>query len=115
MHDLEIVGLKSSTNGRSCCLHSCCGEEVTIGTILRLVKCTVAVDGTVEEAVKCVRVIEGIDGCTVGFVPRVLMKCPGPSPLSFIMALLSSESIRVASLICAHVLIIVRVEIFCQE
>ena len=33
----------------------CCGEEVTIGTILQLVKCTVAVDGTVEEAVKCVR------------------------------------------------------------
>jgi len=76
MHDLEIVGLKSSTNGRSCCLHSCCGEEVAIGTILRLVKCTVAVDGTVEEAVKCVHVIEGIDGCTVNFVPRVLSKLP---------------------------------------
>jgi len=74
MHDLEIVGLKSSTNGRSCCLHSCCGEEVAIGTILRLVKCTVAVDGTVEEAVKCVLVLNGIDGCTVGFVPRVLSK-----------------------------------------
>jgi len=41
---------------------------------LRLVKCTVAVDGTVEEAVKCVLVLNGIDGCTVGFVPRVLSK-----------------------------------------
>ena len=76
MHDLEIVGLKSATNGRSCCFHRCCGEEVKLGTILRLVKCTVAVDGVVEEAVKCVLVNEGIDGCTVAFVPRVLAKLP---------------------------------------
>ena len=76
MHDLEIVGLKSATNGRSCCFHRCCGEEVKLGTILRLVKCTVAVDGVVEEAVKCVLVNEGIDGYTVAFVPRVLAKLP---------------------------------------
>ena len=78
MHDFEIVGLKSSTNGRSCCLHACCGDEVTIGTILRLVKCTVSVNGTIEEAVKCVKVTNGIDGCTVAlaFVPRVLANLP---------------------------------------
>ena len=76
MHDLEIVGLKSATNGRSCCFHRCCGEEVKLGTILRLVKCTVTVDGVAEVAVKCVLVNEGIDGCTVAFVPRVLAKLP---------------------------------------
>ena len=76
MHDLEIVGLKSATNGRSCCIHRCCGEEVKLGAILRLVKCTVAVDGVAEEAVKCMLVNEGIDGCTVAFVPRVLAKLP---------------------------------------
>jgi len=76
MHDLEIVGLKSSTNGRSCCLHSCCGEDISIGSILRLVKCTVSVDGSVEEAVKCVRVVDGMDSCTVAFIPRVLAKLP---------------------------------------
>ena len=76
MHDLEIVGLKASTNGRSCCIHRCCGEQVKLGSILRLVKCTVSVDGIVEEAVKCVEVKEGIDGCTVGFVPRVLATLP---------------------------------------
>jgi len=76
MYDLEIVGLKSSTNGRSCCIHTCCGEEVTIGSLLRLVKCTVSVDDQIEEAVKCVLVTNGLDGCTVAFIPRVLAKLP---------------------------------------
>eukprot|EP00977_Amphora_coffeiformis_P003376 scaffold624_cov176-Amphora_coffeaeformis.AAC.8 len=61
MQELEIVGLKSSTNGRSCCLHVCCGEEVVVGELLRLVKCAVSVDGVVEEAVKCVKVVGGMD------------------------------------------------------
>ena len=76
MHDFEVVGLLSSSNGRSCTLHECCGEEVMVGDVLRLVACTVSVEGTVEEAVKLVKVVEGVDHCTVGFVPRVLMSLP---------------------------------------
>ena len=76
MHDFEIVGLLSSTNGRSCTLHDCCGKEVEVGDVLRLVACTVSVDGVVEEALKLVRVLDGVDQCTVAFVPRVLMSLP---------------------------------------
>ena len=76
MFDFEVVGLQSSTNGRSCTIHECCGEDVGVGDVLRVVPCTVAVDGVVEEALKVVKVVEGVDSCTVGFIPRVLMSLP---------------------------------------
>ena len=74
--DLEIVGLNSSTNGRSCCIHACCGESVAVGDVIRLVKTVVTIDGHDEEAVKCVKVVNGADACTVGFVPRVEAALP---------------------------------------
>jgi hypothetical protein len=70
--DLEIVGLLSHTNGRSCTQHNICGENVMVGDVLRLVKTVVTVNGVAEEAVKCVRISDGIDSCTVAFVPRNL-------------------------------------------
>ena len=70
--DLEIVGLGAATNGRSCCIHSCCGDHVRVGNLLRLVKCVVTIGGEVEEAIKCVLIVDGTDTCTVGFVPRSL-------------------------------------------
>eukprot|EP00977_Amphora_coffeiformis_P015908 scaffold4786_cov198-Amphora_coffeaeformis.AAC.20 len=33
-------------------------------------------EGTVEDAIKLVKVVHGVDQCTVGFVPRVLMTLP---------------------------------------
>eukprot|EP00977_Amphora_coffeiformis_P017062 scaffold5479_cov199-Amphora_coffeaeformis.AAC.1 len=59
MQDFEVVGLLSCSNGRSCTLHECCGEEVVVGDVLRLVACTVSVDGAVEEAIKVVKVVDG--------------------------------------------------------
>jgi hypothetical protein len=41
-----------------------------------LVRTVVDIDGRAEVAIKLVRIIEGIDGCTVGFVPRVHSKLP---------------------------------------
>eukprot|EP00977_Amphora_coffeiformis_P024177 scaffold15108_cov180-Amphora_coffeaeformis.AAC.53 len=76
MFDFEVVGLQSSSNGRSCSIHECCGEDVMVGDVLRLVACTVAVQGVVEEAIKAVKVVEGIDQCTVGFVPRAFKDLP---------------------------------------
>jgi hypothetical protein len=70
--DLEIVGLLSNTNGRSCTEHTVCGETVEVGDVLRLVKTVVTVKGVAEEAVKCVRITDGVDSCTVAFVPRNL-------------------------------------------
>lgn len=69
--DLEIVGLESSTNGRSCSIHTACGTSVKKGDILRLVPCVVTINHEVEPALKCVKVIDAVDTCTVGFVPRV--------------------------------------------
>jgi hypothetical protein len=74
--DFEVVGLYSSTNGRSCCCHKTCGNEVVVGDFLRLVCIAVDLYGQTEAAIKLVRIIEGIDGCTIGFVPRVQSKLP---------------------------------------
>ena len=69
--DLKIVGLKSATNGCSCSIHGCCGEAVAVEDVLRLVTTVVEVEGKQETAVKCIKVVNGIDGCTVAFFPRV--------------------------------------------
>lgn len=71
--DLEIVGLGQPGNGRSCTQHSCCGESLCADDTLRLVKCVVEVDGRPEEAIKCVRISEGSDGCTVAFLPKYML------------------------------------------
>lgn len=55
--DLEIVSLESNRNGRSCSVHSTCGEDVKVGDVLRLVGCIVQIDETMEDAIKCVKVI----------------------------------------------------------
>ena len=72
--DIEIVGLKNSSNGRSCGVHAICGEDVGPGDVLRLVPCVIFVGDTPENAVKAVKVVDGMDSCTVGFVPRAQAK-----------------------------------------
>lgn len=74
--DLEIVGLFSSTNGRSCTAHKCCGREVKKGHIRRLVKTIIAVNMMMEEAIKLVCIIDGVDACTVAFMPQVWTNLP---------------------------------------
>jgi hypothetical protein len=73
--NIEIIGLHSSDNGRSCCTHSCCGDHLKVGDLLRLVKCVVTIDDEIEEAIKCVRIEDGTDMCTVGFLPRSRLRC----------------------------------------
>lgn len=74
--DLEIVGLFSSSNGRSCSAHRCCGREVKKGNVLRLVKTCVTINMAPEEAIKCVRIVDGVDSCTVAYIPRVWGNLP---------------------------------------
>jgi hypothetical protein len=73
---LEIVGLYSSTNGRSCCQHSCCGEHVDVGDVLRVVRCVITIQGKPEEALKLVKIADGTDCCTVAFLPRAFASMP---------------------------------------
>jgi hypothetical protein len=74
--DFEIVGLFSSSNGRFCCMHKTCGEHVCVGDVLRLVKTIIVIGTTSEEAIKLVKIIDGTDACTVGFIPRVQANLP---------------------------------------
>ena len=71
---LEIVGLHASNNGRSCSVHPCCGDFLKVGDLLRLVKCIVTVDGELQDAIKCVRIVDGADSCTAAYVPRSMVK-----------------------------------------
>lgn len=70
--DLEIVGLTQVTNGRSCTCHEVCGVHVKAGDVLRL-KMTVVdgPSGEPEEAIKCVKIHDGSELCTVAFIPRI--------------------------------------------
>ena len=43
--EFEIVGLRESGNGRSCCAHECCGSAIVPGSLVRI-HC-VHIDGTV--------------------------------------------------------------------
>ena len=72
--ELEIIGLHSPTNGRSCTLHQCCGDHLQVDDIVCLKKTVVTVDGKTEEAIKCVLLLQGREACTIGFIPRVHMK-----------------------------------------
>jgi hypothetical protein len=71
---LEIVGLHASSNGRSCSVHTCCGDFLKVGDLLRLQKCVVTIEGQINDAIKCVRIIDGTDSCTAAFVPRSMVK-----------------------------------------
>jgi hypothetical protein len=74
--DFEIYGLASTTNGKSCVYHECCGSQVVLGDIIRLKKTLVDVATGVEEAIACVLVRLGRETCTVAYVPRALLQWP---------------------------------------
>jgi hypothetical protein len=74
--DLEVVGICGNTKGRSCCMHDCCGDSLSVNELLRLVKCVVTINKEMKEAVKRVRVTADGDGCTIGFLPRVWTNLP---------------------------------------
>ena len=74
--DLTIVGLNSSTNGRSCTRHDKCGDHVCVGDVLRLVRCVVTIKGEPEEAIKLVKIEDATDSCTVAFIDRVSASNP---------------------------------------
>jgi hypothetical protein len=71
-----VVGIHGNTNGRSCCVHDCCGDSLSENELLRLVKCVVTINKKTEEAVKFVRVTADGDGCTIGYLPRVWINLP---------------------------------------
>ena len=75
-HRIEIVGLHASNQGRSCSVHSCCGEYVDVGDLLRLVKIRRSVNGGPNYCfqIKCFRIVDGTDSCLVAYIPAHRVK-----------------------------------------
>jgi hypothetical protein len=73
---VEIVGLNSGSGERSCNRHDICGKSVEVGDYLRLKNTIVTINTVDEPAVKLVKMEQdhGGEGCTVGFIPRVMAK-----------------------------------------
>ena len=47
----------------------CCGDYLKVGDLMRLVKCVVMINGEIQDAIKCVCIIDGMDSCCAAFVP----------------------------------------------
>jgi hypothetical protein len=72
--DGEIVGLLESSNGRSCASHECCGKHIFPDDLVRFRLAVANVEGRIEQAIQVVRVRDGSESCTIGFLPRNLVK-----------------------------------------
>jgi hypothetical protein len=68
--DGEIVGILSATNSRSCSTHVCCGEHLRLGDLVCFQPTVVDIGGKVQEALAAVRIFDGTETCTVGFLPH---------------------------------------------
>ena len=73
---LEIIGVESDTDGRSCTVHETCGDNMEVGDVSHLVECVISCNGVNKIAMKCVKVMDGQDTCTIAFLPRVLASLP---------------------------------------
>ena len=88
--NVEIVGLRSGDNGCNCAVHAVCGQCVKLNSLLRLKRCVIEVDDYPQEAVKAVLVEDGVDMCTVAFVPRAHITSP-----NVVCCLLGSKFVQV--------------------
>jgi hypothetical protein len=71
---VEIVGIESGTQGRSCEEHDICGLVLAEDVVVRFRKIQVIVDGKEQSAIAAYHVSDGIDRCRVGFLPHHLVK-----------------------------------------
>lgn len=76
LQQLEFAGLERDASGRSCTVNGVCGEHMQFGDVLRLFECVVSRNGNTEHTVECVKVVNGIHTCTVGFVPLAMCHLP---------------------------------------
>jgi hypothetical protein len=72
--NFEIVGLYGDSNGRCCAEHSECGRHLRVGDICRLVKTQVRINSEEEDAIALVKIKDATETCTVGFIPRSMLK-----------------------------------------
>ena len=68
--DGEILGLRGTTNGRSCEQHACCGAIVRPNDCVRFKAAVVPIDGVDQAGIKAVLILDGTELCTVGFLGK---------------------------------------------
>jgi hypothetical protein len=75
VRDGEIVGLESSTNGRSCGSHECCGKHLCVRDLVRfrLVILEGDGDGQDTEAMKVIKIKDVTESCHVRFLQRYIV------------------------------------------
>ena len=71
---VEILGVNSPTNGRSCEEHRICGEVVIEDVVLHLRKVQVQMNQQEQSAIAAFWVSDGIDRCCIGYLPKVYVK-----------------------------------------
>jgi hypothetical protein len=69
----EIIGLKGTTNGRSCELHACCGRQVELNDTVMFCNTIATIQGVDQLALKAVLIKDGIASCCVGFLPQAVV------------------------------------------
>ena len=69
--DGEIVGLRGTTNDRTCESHTCCGDSIKKDDVIRF-KLTVVdgKNGGIQKAIKAVRISDGTETCVVAYLPQ---------------------------------------------
>ena len=69
----EIVGLNCPDNGRSCCSHECCGKFLAVDDLIFFKSDNVQIEERkTEPAMKVVVIRNGVESCTVGYLPRYM-------------------------------------------
>ena len=71
---VDIVGINAPDKGRSCEEHANCGSVLRIVTLVRFRSAQIWCNGQEETALAVFWVMDGIDQCRVGFLPRHLLK-----------------------------------------
>ena len=71
---VEIVGIKSNTNGHSCEEHHTCGCVLEEDCLVRLQKRQVYINGHEQSVVGVYWVSDGVDRCLVGYLHRHQVK-----------------------------------------
>ena len=71
---VDIVGITKPGSGRSCEEHAICGSLLKHDTLVRFRAVQINVEGKEETALAVYWVMDGLDRCRVGFLPRHLIK-----------------------------------------
>ena len=71
---IEIFGIESPTNGRSCEEHVVCGSVLQDDVVVRLRKVQVVIEEKEETAIAAFWVLDGVDSCRVGYLPKFHVK-----------------------------------------